>query len=219
MLHWRFERARTKYFGILRKAGFNPDQPRIPAGSSGGGQWTKDGRETTHNDLPGPRTQIAQNDINIDTSALTGISKIDDTTKQLANTLARIKDVVDHASDLAPQVYGIRVHTAFATAVKNSGLPGIAPADVETTFGGDYRGAKGSVRTDVVLRNDAGDVITIYDVKTGEKGIEPARAAYLRFKVGVGNDVPIIQMSFKDGITRKSASLRQTLFVRVALGS
>jgi hypothetical protein len=25
---------------LLRKAGFNPDQPRVPAGNSGGGQWT-----------------------------------------------------------------------------------------------------------------------------------------------------------------------------------
>jgi hypothetical protein len=27
----------------LRKAGFNPDEPRVPAGDSKGGQWTKDG--------------------------------------------------------------------------------------------------------------------------------------------------------------------------------
>lgn len=28
---------------LLRKAGFRPDQPRVPAGNSDGGQWTDDG--------------------------------------------------------------------------------------------------------------------------------------------------------------------------------
>src|SRR5208282_5821238 len=27
----------------LRKAGFNPDEPRVPAGNPDGGQWTEDG--------------------------------------------------------------------------------------------------------------------------------------------------------------------------------
>lgn len=66
-----------------------------------------------------------------------------------------------------------------------------------------------------MLRNDVGDVIAIYDVKTGEKGIEPARAAYLRLKVGVGNEVPIIQMSFKHGLSRKFAPVAKALFVEV----
>jgi hypothetical protein len=67
-----------------------------------------------------------------------------------------------------------------------------------------------------VLRNDVGDVIAIYDVKTGEKGIEPARAAYLRLKVGVGNEVPIIQMSFKDGLSRKESPPMKTPIVQTA---
>jgi hypothetical protein len=148
-------------------------------------------------------TQYAQTQFSIDPSALTGISTIDTTTKQLANTLARIKDTFESTSDLSPQKYGTAIHTAFARAVRAQGLPGIASSDVETTFGGDRYGAKGSVRTDVILRNDVGDVIAIYDVKTGEKGIEPERAAELRIKAGVGNEVPIIQMSFPYGISRK----------------
>lgn len=91
---------------------------------------------------------------------------------------------------------------------------GIAASDVETTFGGDYYGAKGSVRTDVVLRNDVGQVIAIYDVKTGEKGIEPARAAELRLKVGVGNEVPVIQMSFKYGLSRKHSFFSKAFLVQ-----
>ena len=88
-------------------------------------------------------------------------------------------------------------------------------SDVETTFGGDRYGAKGSVRTDVILRNEVGDVIAIYDVKTGEKGIEPERAAELRIKAGVGNEVPIMQMSFPYGISRKM--LRKSFGVSTVL--
>jgi len=236
----RFEEALIRYAKVCRKAGFNPGQPRVPAGSREGGQWAGGGSGASNGsesnsrvrladatrifpspvmsdagpDTIVPGAQYAQAPINFDTSALTGISKIDDTTKQLANTLARIKDVVDYLPTFTPQRYGSAVHNEFATTVRALGLRGIAPSDVETTFGGDYYGAKGSVRTDVVLRNDVGDVIAIYDVKTGEKGIEPARAAYLRLKVGVGNEVPIIQMSFKDGITRKYIPMRKTLFVQ-----
>jgi hypothetical protein len=147
---------------------------------------------------------------------LTGISRIDDTTTTLANTLARVKDAVEYTSDLSPQQYGMKIHTAFAADVKAQGLPGIAPSDVETTFGGSHYGEKGSVRTDVVLRNDVREVIAIYDVKTGEKGIEPARAAELRLKVGVGNEVPIIQMSFK-GLARKYVFFGEEPLVQVAL--
>jgi hypothetical protein len=45
-LHARLEVAdaiRTLFPTELRKAGFNPDEPRVPAGDSNGGQWTKDG--------------------------------------------------------------------------------------------------------------------------------------------------------------------------------
>jgi hypothetical protein len=240
----RFERALIRQVLIRRKAGFNANQLRVPAGTREGGQWTGDGDAGAASELLGgrasrariaeaenaigsqvmsdatpdpivPGAQYAQTPVNMDTSALTGISTIDDATKKLADTLARVKDTVEFTSALSPTQYGTTIHTVFAAAVKAQGVTGIAPSDVETTFGGGYYGAKGSVRTDVVLRNDVGDVIAIYDVKTGEKGIEPARAAYLRLKVGVGNEVPIIQMSFKDGLTRKYAS--DTSFVQVSL--
>lgn len=236
----RFEKALIGYADVCRKAGFNPGQPRIPAGSREGGQWARGesgasgGREPNSGarlaggssafpspvmsdatpDPIVPGAHYAQTPINFQTSAFTGISTIDDTTKQLANTLARVKDVVEYLPTYTPRKYGTAVHVKFAATVRALGLRGIAPSDVETTFGGDYYGAKGSVRTDVVLRNDVGDVIAIYDVKTGEKGIEPARAAYLRIKVGVGNEVPIIQMSFNDGISRKDMHFRKTLFVQ-----
>jgi hypothetical protein len=39
----RFESAFLRYGQMLRKAGFNPDQPRVPEGNSDGGQWTSEG--------------------------------------------------------------------------------------------------------------------------------------------------------------------------------
>jgi hypothetical protein len=57
-----------------RKAGFDPDQPRVPAGNSDGGQWTSGGGEgagrddptvlsdATVNNVFGPGTRLAAND-------------------------------------------------------------------------------------------------------------------------------------------------------------
>lgn len=39
----RFEVALIRHAHICRKAGFDPDQPRVPAGSREGGQWTAEG--------------------------------------------------------------------------------------------------------------------------------------------------------------------------------
>ena len=59
---------------------------------------------------------------------------------------------------------------------------------------------RGSIRTDVVLRNDVGDITAIYDVKTGEADLAPGRVRELRAKTGVGLSVPVIQLN----VSRKS---------------
>jgi hypothetical protein len=42
----RFKLALVKHaLALRRKANFNPDQPRVPAGNPGGGQWTSEGGE------------------------------------------------------------------------------------------------------------------------------------------------------------------------------
>jgi hypothetical protein len=203
----------------------------VPAGNSDGGQWTSEGgggaARVRIADAGGALTspvmsdaspdpiisgaQYAQTQITIRPSALTGISTIDDITKKLTNTLAGVMDVVEYAPGLSPQTYGRITHEAFAAAVRLQRLPGIGFWDVETTFSLDpdaRYGSKGSIRTDVVLRNDVGDIIAIYDVKTSESGIDPVRAAELRAKTRVGSDVPIIEMSILRGVTRKQSYLR-----------
>jgi hypothetical protein len=131
----------------------------------------------------------------IDPTALTGISQIDDVTKKLLNILVDTSDRVGFLSG-SPQYYGIAIHSAFGVALKAEGLQGISPADIERSFDlpDGYNDVKDSVRPDVVLRDDAGDIIAIYDVKTGERGIDPWREDELRAATRVDATVPIIEL-------------------------
>ena len=150
-----------------------------------------------------PWTQYADAQIRIDASALTGIERIDSTTRELTQTLARVLDKVKYLPEWTPQKYGIVVHAMFALSVRLAQFPGIGVLDVETTFGLDEEdapyGAKGSIRTDVVLRNEAGDITAIYDVKTGGARLRAGRVRELRARTGVGPNVPIIEMQAKFG--------------------
>ena len=131
--------------------------------------------------------------------------------KKLANTLGAALDLVDRVPGMSPQQYGTALHHAFAAAVRLQAAMGGGNFDVETTFGAidgqHYYGAKGSIRTDVILGNDIGDVVAIYDVKTGDAGLSASRIRELRAKVGVGFNVPIIQLSTRTGISIKSITL------------
>jgi hypothetical protein len=138
--------------------------------------------------------RYAGTSVEIDASALTGIDNIDETTKRLAKILARSLDEVG----LVPgaQRYGRAVHWEFAFNVFFEGIRGISPVDIERSFSlpPGYPSAKTTVRPDVVLRNDIGDIIAIYDVKTGDEGLRRARRAELRAATGVDRTVPIIEL-------------------------
>lgn len=203
------------------KANFNPTQPRVSAGNPDGGQWTNEsGSSGGAVFIEKPRAiegglgtvRLAGSAVSIDYSdALTGISTIDDATKSLSNTLALTMQTMDFIPEQTPQAYGTAVHVAFGALVRMQGIPGIAPRDVEHSFGGDY-GMRGSIRTDVVLRSESGDVIAIYDVKTGGARLTPARVRELRSKTGVGPNVPIIEMHVLRGAQIKGrAHVRQTI--------
>jgi hypothetical protein len=105
---------------------------------------------------------------------------------------------------MSPQRYGQLVHQAFATAVVAEGSPGIGPDDVETTFPEGPYGSSGSIRTDVVLRDDDGNIIAIYDVKTGEADLTAARANQLRAKTGAPSETPVIQVRFNEALSKIS---------------
>lgn len=208
----RVEKALTRNAFYCPKAGFDTNQPRLPAGTREGGQWTRDAGSVSNRivsdttpDPVVPGAQYAQTRIEIAPSALTGISTIDNTTKTLANTLASVVDILPAGSG---PVYGIAVHAAFANAVRAQNIPGISFSDVETTFSlaNSFRyGSKDSIRTDVILRNDVGDIRAIYDVKTGDATIAQSRADELRTKTRVGPDVPVIELNLKRGVMLKNA--------------
>jgi hypothetical protein len=96
---------------------------------------------------------------------------------------------------------------AFATAVRIANFRGIRFFDVETTFGADGAryGSRDSIRTDVVLRNDAGDIIAICDAKTLGATLKASRVRELRQKTGTGPEVPIIEMHVTRGVRGKMA--------------
>ena len=138
---------------------------------------------------------------------LTGTPEIDRATKNLSEVLQKTMEDMEIVAQWSPQQYGTAVHVAFGTKVRFGGMEGIGLRDVEHSFvdgrSADY-GEKGSIRTDVVLRNIHGEVIAIYDVKTGNAEITTARAVQLRTKAGVGLNVPIIQIHIIHGLDLKT---------------
>jgi hypothetical protein len=63
--------------------------------------------------------------------------------------------------------------------------------------------SEGSIRTDVILRNEIGDPIAIYDAKTGDAELRPDRIKDLREKVGAGPDIPVIELHVTRGVRVK----------------
>lgn len=188
-----------------RKANFDPNQPRVPANNPGGGRWTSLGgvQVTTSEDF------------------LTGISTIDDTSQALSETLVGVMETMDFIPDSTPQLYGMAVHSVFAASVRFQDMPGIGFWDVERTFSledNDPRyGLAGSIRTDVVLRNEQGEIIAIYDVKTGDRPLSHARADELRTKTRAAPNTPVFELNIVRGITRKYAAMATSYLVRRAL--
>src|ERR1041385_8045717 len=69
----------------------------------------------------------------------------------------------------------------------------------------DY-GLDGSIRTDVVLRDPESPnsrPIAIWDVKTGGARLSGSRVTEIRDQVGVGTDVPVIELHITHGVTKK----------------
>jgi hypothetical protein len=232
-------RTMRDYYG--RK--YSPNQPRVPAGSREGGQWTDGGGAGRINDsrvvsdvtpdndwkpgaqyAAGPRgpkdrglplhiptpnagelgvSTYRAGQVIISNNAQTGISTVDETTDKLKTVLEK---VVNDRPEGFGREYGKAIHYAFGDAVKTENLRGIGSEGVEHTFPeqGTRYGSKGTVRTDVVLKNDAGDVIAIYDVKTGGAYLDARRVQELRAKTGANLSVPVIEMHIQRGLSLKA---------------
>ncbi|HET7850551.1 MAG TPA: hypothetical protein VFL51_15965 [Pseudolabrys sp.] len=186
---------RAGFAPSTRKANFNPGEPRVPKHSPGGGQWTTPGGTT----------------VTTSDGFLTGISQIDDTSRVLSDTLVKVIEDLNVVPESTPQLYGTLVHAAFAISVRLQDLPGIGFRNVERTFSLDASdpryGLAGSIRTDVVLQNDQGDILAIYDVKTGARRMSRARANELRRKSGASPDTPVFELNVDRGVTKKNMRL------------
>jgi hypothetical protein len=210
-------RLELKLRQLLREAKYSPDQPRVPAGHPEGGQWTTDGgsdartavvaqnldssRIVVSDESPsGIRTwaQYAEtSDKNADEIAVAR------RTNDLHNVLTQVSGFVARRPGSSAREYGVDVHTAFARTLRALNLPGIS---VEQSFDpeGEVRyGKDGSIRTDVIQRNSSGNIIAIYDLKTGDAIIRPSRAAELRAMTRAGPDVPVIELHSVRGPRRR----------------
>ncbi|MGE0340714.1 MAG: phage portal protein [Xanthobacteraceae bacterium] len=174
-------------------AKYDPNQPRVPAGSSDGGQWTSGGygvgnERVLSDENPDelvPGAQYAQNQPVVKRSAITGNPTIDGTTVGLTVLLARAMDKIDQMPGLSASEYGRRVHAEFAELVRGANIPGVSFVDVERTFSlrsEAHYGSLESIRTDAILRDESGKIIAIYDVKTRNAVIRDSRAEELRTK-------------------------------------
>lgn len=182
-------RSELAFRRILRaagKAGYRDGQPRDEQG-----RWTSEGGvEVTTSD-----------------GFLTGIQSIDEASEALSDILVRVIESLGSLEELSPQLYGTMVHQQFASAIKDAGIPGLT--DIERTFHFDFAkpsyGLADSIRTDVVLRNATGEIMAIYDVKTGDARIRPERAQELRDKTGAAPNTPVFELNVARGIARKSS--------------
>jgi hypothetical protein len=184
--------AFSRFVRLYRK--YSPDQPRDDRG-----RWVETGSEGDI-DATGSVTPIVN-------EVRTGDLEIDSVTQKLAEKLAEVVDALGEGSGL---IYGTRVHAAFAEAVRNSGIPNL---QVERSWlDGELiptYGFAGSIRTDVVLRryDDSSPVRAIWDVKTGDARLSAPRRDELRRQVGVGSEVPVLELSVRRGVAIKGGVL------------
>ena len=106
---------------------------------------------------------------------------------------------------IGPALYGTLVHLAFAADVRWQDIPGIGSDGVEQSFSfGDVvqYGTNGSIRTDVVLRDDNDEIIAVWDVKTGNAELTDARKQEIRDELNLSPNVPIMMLHISRGIAK-----------------
>lgn len=127
----------------------------------------------------------------------TGDLFVDSTTDKLNGILDIVVARIGPRPDLTPGQYGVEVHEALKREVRAAGLPGVDADDVERTFGVNKDdapyGAKDSVRPDVVLRDEKGNIVAIYDVKTG-RGFSTYQVIRYRQRTDTDSFVPLFEL-------------------------
>jgi hypothetical protein len=139
------------------------------------------------------------------TEPSTGNRRVDSTTPILMDVFSKVLNQIGPRPDLTPGQYGTQVHKECAKALRALNLPGIDTNDIERTFSVDDNnvyGAKDSIRPDVILRDDDGNIIAIYDFKTG-RGLSEDRVIRFGYMTESGRTVPVIELSRSRGALSK----------------
>jgi hypothetical protein len=200
---------------------YDPNQPRVPAGNPDGGQWTSGGGGGVGGVGPAAAQSASRRAAQVLNDAgpggirvwtqyaevrnsddVQGTNRIDgaaiaQTTATLHQVVLQVSAAVIRRPGSSPREYGVDVHTLFAKTVRALNLPGIGKDGVEQSFDAEglaRYGKDGSIRTDVVLRNEQDRIIAIYDLKTGAAVIRPPRAKEIRAMTQAGPDVPVIEL-------------------------
>lgn len=182
--------AFDRFIELYRK--YSEDQPRDERG-----RWVDTGGEE------GPETTGSVSPVYMER---TGDPSIDTITDKLNAVASYVHDLLGPGEG---RLYGIAFHNNFAQRVEMLRIQDLS-AEVSYNEGVEVPyGARGSARTDVILREerDGGlSVKAIWDLKTGSAEIYPSRARELRSKVGVGPETPLIEIQINTGIRNKEAS-------------
>src|SRR5262249_27866562 len=142
-----------------------------------------------------PGAQYAQAVVKND--AVTADPRIHKTTK------LRLSILTDTIQSLGPgsgPVFGTRAHVEFQRRLMGLNIPGIGKDAIEQNFSlGDavQYGLAGSVRTDIVLRDERGIPIAVYDLKAGYGKLTRSRVREIQDAVGQPN-IPVIELRFRD---------------------
>jgi hypothetical protein len=174
------------------KAGFRQDQPRGCDGRWCGGSGT---------------VVVTQKD-------QTGDPKVDSKTEEILDVL---KEIIENSDPGQGAFYGMEIHAKVAARLRELDLPGIGKHGIEQSFsaGGLVRyGLDGSVRTDVIMRDGrtaAAPIRAIWDIKTGNARLTPARVRELRKETGADDSVPVIEIHVRRGISVKN--LREVMVI------
>jgi hypothetical protein len=130
----------------------------------------------------------------------------------LFQTLLRDEELAFRAKVLlgkiGPALYGTLVHLAFAADVRWQDIPGIGHDGVEQSFRlGDIvrYGLSGSIRTDVLLRDDNDKIIAVWDIKTGNAVLTDARIREIQDQLRLSDDIPIFALHRCRGMHCKTA--------------
>jgi hypothetical protein len=134
--------------------------------------------------------------------AKTGNPFIDRTTEMLLDVLQQ--SIQETGWGWGP-LFGTKVHSDFATRVRQLDLPGIGQDGVEQSYHIDFDdfvryGLDGSIRTDITLRNPRDpnrDPIAVYDLKTGNAVLRSRRVNEILN--ALKRDVPVIVLRYRTG--------------------